>query len=581
VTPVETSAEFDMKNDQIAAVFAQLSDLLEIQEANPFRVRAYRSAGRTISSTAESFAALVEEGADLTRFSGIGKDLAKQIVEVVTTGQHSQLAELKQQVPAGVVDMLRIQGVGPKKVAVFFNKLNLTSLDELKAAAQAGELAALNGFGKKTEQSILANIDRAAEAGKRISIADARAAAEAIVQDLLRLDTVTQTAVAGSCRRRRETCGDLDVLATSSDATAAMDRLAAHPLVDSVLQRGDTKQRVRLKSGVEMDLRVVADSSYGAAMQYFTGSKEHNVVVRQRAKDMGLKVNEYGVFRGDDQIAGATEEDVYAALDLPWIPPELRENRREFDLAATGVMPRLVEVGDIKGDLHMHTTASDGAASILQMAEAAKARGLKYIAITDHSKRVSMANGLDATRLRAHWDDIRAAREQIDGIQLLCGIECDILEDATMDLADDVLAEADWVVAVLHYGLQQPREQIMKRLMNAIQNPHVNIIGHPTGRLVGKRDGADINMTEMLQAAAENGVMMEINAHFKRLDLDDVNAAAARDLGIPIVISTDSHSVNGFDVLQYGVDQGRRASLTKDDVANTKTWAQFKKLLQR
>ncbi len=244
-------------------------------------------------------------------------------------------------------------------------------------------------------------------------------------------------------------------------------------------------------------------------------------------------------------------------------------------------MPRLVEVGDIKGDLHMHTTASDGAASILQMAEAAKARGLKYIAITDHSKRVSMANGLDATRLRAHWDDIRAAREQIDGIQLLCGIECDILEDATMDLADDVLAEADWVVAVLHYGLQQPREQIMKRLMNAIQNPHVNIIGHPTGRLVGKRDGADINMTEMLQAAAENGVMMEINAHFKRLDLDDVNAAAARDLGIPIVISTDSHSVNGFDVLQYGVDQGRRASLTKDDVANTKTWAQFKKLLQR
>ncbi|MEO2015986.1 MAG: DNA polymerase/3'-5' exonuclease PolX [Fuerstiella sp.] len=570
-----------MKNDQIAAVFAQLSDLLEIQEANPFRVRAYRSAGRTISSTAESFAALVEEGADLTRFSGIGKDLAKQIVEVVTTGQHSQLAELKEEVPAGVVDMLRIQGVGPKKVAVFFNKLNLTSLDELKAAAQAGELAALKGFGKKTEQSILDNIDRAAEAGKRISIADARAAAETIVQDLLQLETVTQTAVAGSCRRRRETCGDLDVLATSSDASVAMDRLAAHPLVDTVLQRGDTKQRVRLKTGVEMDLRVVADSSYGAAMQYFTGSKEHNVVVRQRAKDMGLKVNEYGVFRGDDQIAGATEEDVYGALDLPWIPPELRENRREFDLAATGVMPRLVEVGDIKGDLHMHTTASDGAASIVEMAEAAKARGLKYIAITDHSKRVSMANGLDATRLRAHWDDIRAAREQIDGIELLCGIECDILEDATMDLADDVLAEADWVVAVLHYGLQQPREQIMKRLMTAILNPHVNIIGHPTGRLVGKRDGADINMTEMLQAAAENGVMMEINAHFKRLDLDDVNAAAARDLGIPIVISTDSHSVHGFDVLQYGVDQGRRAGLTEDDVANTKTWAQFKKLLQR
>ncbi|MCP4170404.1 MAG: DNA polymerase/3'-5' exonuclease PolX [Fuerstiella sp.] len=570
-----------MKNDQIAAVFEQLSDLLEIQEANPFRVRAYRSAGRTISSTAESFAALVEEGADLTQFSGIGKDLAKQIIEVVTTGQHSQLTELRQQIPAGVVDMLRIRGVGPKKVAVFYNKLHLKSLDELKAAAQAGELSALKGFGKKTEQSILDNIDLAAEAGKRISIADARTAAEAIVQDLQQMKSVTKTAVAGSCRRRQETCGDLDILATSDDASAAMDRLAAHPLVDSVLQRGDTKQRVRLKSGVEMDLRVVADTSYGAAMQYFTGSKEHNVVVRQRARDMGLKVNEYGVFRDDEQIAGATEEDVYAALNLPWIPPELRENRREFEMAAADTIPRLVELGDIKGDLHMHTTASDGAASILEMAEAAKARGLKYIAITDHSKRVSMANGLDAGRLRAHWDDIRTARKQIDGIELLCGIECDILEDASMDLADDVLAEADWVVAVLHYGLQQPRAQIMKRLITAIQHPHVNIIGHPTGRLVGKREGADVNMTEMLQAAADYGVMMEINAHFKRLDLDDVNAAAAKDLGIPIVISTDAHSVDGFDVLQYGVDQGRRAGLTKDDVANTKTWTQFRKLLKR
>ncbi|MDG1894591.1 MAG: DNA polymerase/3'-5' exonuclease PolX [Fuerstiella sp.] len=570
-----------MKNDQIAAVFEQLSDLLEIQEANPFRIRAYRSAGRTIGSTAESFASLVEEDADLTQFSGIGKDLAKQIVEVVMTGQHAQLAELKEQIPPGVVDMLRIRGVGPKKVAVFYNKLNLQSLDQLKAAAQAGELSALKGFGKKTEQSILDNIDLAAEAGKRISIAEARTAAEAIVEDLRQLKSVTQTAVAGSCRRRRETCGDLDVLATSSDATAAMDRLAEHSLVDSVLQRGDTKQRVRLKSGVELDLRVVADSSYGASMQYFTGSKEHNVVVRQRAKDLGLKVNEYGVFQGDEQIAGATEEDVYAALNLPWIPPELRENRREFELAAAGDMPRLVEVSDVKGDLHMHTTASDGAASILEMAEAAKSRGLKYIAITDHSKRVSMANGLDAARLRTHWDDIRAAREQIDGIELLCGIECDILEDASMDLDDDVLAEADWVVAVLHYGLQQPRAQIMKRLLAAIQNPNVNIIGHPTGRLVDKREGADINMTEMLKAAADHGVMMEINAHFKRLDLDDVHAAAARDLGIPIVISTDAHSVNGFDVLQYGVDQGRRAGLTKEDVANTKTWSQFKKLLER
>jgi DNA polymerase (family X) len=570
-----------MKNDQIAAIFTELADLLEIQEANPFRVRAYRSASRTISSTAESMQTLLEDGKDLTQFQGIGKDLARQIAEVIQTGQHEQLNELRNQVPQGVVDMLRIPGVGPKKVAIFFNQLKLESLEQLKAAAEAGELAALKGFGKKTEQGILENIDRAAEAGKRVSIAVARTAAEAVVADLLQLPEVQQVSVAGSCRRRKETCGDLDVLATASNPDAAMELLAGHQLVESVLMRGDTKMRVRLHSRLEMDLRVVPDESYGAAMQYFTGSKEHNVVVRQMAKDLGLKVNEYGVFRGDEQIAGATEEGVYEAVGLPWIPPELRENRWEFELAAAGELPRLIEVGDVKGDLHMHTTASDGAGSIVEMAEAAKARGLTYIAITDHSKRVSMANGLDEVRLRAHWEEIREARESITGIEVLCGIECDILEDATMDLPDDVLAEADWVIAVLHYGLQQPREQIMKRLMTAITNPHVNIIGHPTGRMVGKREGADIDMTTMLKAAADHGVMMEINAHFKRLDLDDIHAAAARDLGIPIVISTDSHSVNGFDVLQYGVDQARRAGLTKGDVANTKSWTQFQKLLKR
>ncbi|MEZ6063194.1 MAG: DNA polymerase/3'-5' exonuclease PolX [Planctomycetaceae bacterium] len=569
-----------MKNDQIASVFDQLADLLEIQGANPFRVRAYRNASRTIAATAESFAAIVKQHGDLKEYSGIGADLARQIEEIVNTGRHSGLEELKEQVPAGVVDMLRIPGVGPKKVAVFFHELGLQSLDELKAAAAAGRLSALKGFGKKTEQSILENIDQAAEAGTRTSIADASAAADAIVQDLLKLKQVTQASVAGSCRRRKETCGDLDVLVTSSDPSVPMDALAQHPLVEKVLQRGDTKQRVRLTTGMELDLRVVPDSSFGAALQYFTGSKEHNVVVRQRAKDRGLKINEYGVFRDGEQIAGATEEDVYATVDLPYIPPELRENRLEFEAIEGGGLPDLLTVDQIRGDLHMHTTASDGAATILEMAEAAKARGLKYIAITDHSKRVSMANGLDADRLRKHWQEIRKVREQVKGIEILCGIECDILEDATLDLPDDVLAEADWVVAVLHYGLKQPRQKIMKRLMCAIRNPHVDIIGHPTGRLVGKREGADIDITEMLKAAADHGTMMEINAHPKRLDLNEINASAAKELGIPIVISTDSHSVNGFDVLRFGVDQARRAGLTSDDVANTRTLAAFRKLLK-
>lgn len=569
-----------MKNDVIAGQFELLADLLEIQSANPFRIRAYRNAARTISSTSDSLADLAATGGDLTQLPGIGKDLARQIIEIAQTGKLKSLEELQQQIPSGVVDMLRIQGVGPKKVSVFFNELHLTSLAELKAACEAGRISQLKGFGKKTEESILQNIDQAAASASRFSIADARAAVETIVADLRQLPAVVRCEAAGSCRRRRETCGDLDVLAICSDPAPPMDRLAAHPLVALVLQRGETKQRVRLVSGIELDLRVVPEESFGAAMQYFTGSKEHNVVLRQRAKDLGLKINEYGVFRGDEAVAGRTEEDVYAAVGLPWIPPELRENRREFEWADRRQLPQLLLETDILGDLHMHTTASDGAGTIAEMAAAAKARGLQYIAITDHSKRVSMANGLDADRLRKHWAEIRRIREQISGIQILCGIECDILEDATMDLPDDVLAEADWVVAVLHYGLRQPREQIMQRLLNAIRNPHVDAIGHCTGRMIGRREGADVNFADLLKAAADHQVMLEINAHPSRLDLDDVHAAAARDHGIPIVISTDSHSVNGFDVLQYGVDQARRAGLTAKDVANTRPLPEFLKLLK-
>ena len=569
-----------MKNDVIASHFELLADLLEIQGANPFRIRAYRNGARTISSTSESLDEMVRSEKDLTELTGIGKDLAKQIQEIVTTGKHVALEALRKQIPGGVLDMLRIQGVGPKKVSVFFNELGLKCLTDLKAACETGQLAKLKGFGKKTEESILQNIGLAEKQGERVSIAEARAAAEAIVEDLKQLPEVEQVSVAGSCRRRRETCGDLDVLATCSDPGPPMDRLAAHPLVETVLQRGETKQRVRLLTGIELDLRVVPEASFGAAMQYFTGSKEHNIVVRQRAKDLNLKVNEYGVFRGEEQIAGRTEEDVYAAVGLPWIPPELREHRHEFEWADAGTMPELITVADIQGDLHMHTTASDGAATIEEMALAAKARGLKYIAITDHSKRVSMANGLDADRLRQHWKNIRDVQARMSGIDVLCGIECDILEDATMDLPDDVLAEADWVIAVLHYGLRQPGKQIMKRLMTAVSNPHVDIIGHCTGRMIGRREGADVNFTELLKAAADNRVMMEINAHPSRLDLDDIHAAAAKDHGIPIVISTDAHSVNGFEVLEYGVDQARRAGLTADDVANTKSLKEFRQLLK-
>ncbi len=571
-----------MHNQHIASLFEELADLLEIQGANPFRVRAYRNAARTLENLSESAAdILAQPGRSLTDLDGIGQDLADKIKVIVQTGALPQLEELRAEVPAGVVQMLRIAGLGPKKVAALFHELGVTTLADLKAACEAGRVAELKGFGKKTAQSILDGMAHAEEAGKRVLISIARASAEEIVADLKQVPSISLVSVAGSCRRRRETCGDLDVLAVAGDSAEAMDRLAAHPLVEKVLARGDTKQRVRLRSGIELDLRVVPAESYGAAMQYFTGSKEHNIVIRRRAQERGLKLNEYGLYRGDEYVAGRTEEDVYAAVGLPFIPPELRENRGEIELAEAGRLPKLIELSDMQGDLHMHTTASDGVATIREMAEAAKARGLKYIAITDHSKRVTMANGLDATRLRQHWRDIDKVRGQVSGIEILSGIECDILEDATMDLDDEVLSEADWVIAVLHYGLKQPREQIMQRLLNAIRNPNVDAIGHPSGRLIGSRPAADIDYTTFLKAAADHGVMLEINASPLRLDLDDIQAAAAKSLGIQIVIDTDSHATNGFESLQYGVDQARRAGLTKDDVANARSWPQFQKLLKQ
>jgi DNA polymerase (family 10) len=570
-----------MQNQQIAAMFNEMADLLEIQGANSFRVRAYRNGARTLENLSESVADLLAvPGHGLETLEGIGKDLAAKIAVIIETGQLPQLEELRQQVPQGVVDMLRIPGLGPKKVAALFKELSITTLAQLKEACESGKVSDLKGFGNKTEQSILAGIPHALEAGKRFLISVATASADEIVADLKQLSSVSQVSVAGSCRRRKETCGDLDILAISDDSAAAMDRLAAHPSVEKVLARGDTKQRVRLRTGIELDLRVVPEESYGAAMQYFTGSKEHNIVIRRRAIERGLKVNEYGVFRGDEYVAGKSEEDVYAAVGLPFIPPELRENRGEIELAEAGKLPKLIEVVDIQGDMHMHTTASDGKATIREMAEAAKARGLKYIAITDHSKRVSMANGLDADRLRQHWNEIRKVRKEISGIEILCGIECDILEDATMDLDDEVLSEADWVIAVLHYGLKQPREQIMQRLLNAIRNPNVDAIGHPTGRMLTNRPPADIDFTTFFKAAADHGVLLEINASPERLDLDDIQAAAAKSYGIPIIIDTDSHNTNGFNVLPYGVNQARRAGLTKADVANTRPWPEFKKLLR-
>ncbi len=575
-----------IKNDQIATLFAQIADLLEFQSANPFRIRAYRNGARTIRDLPESAMAIVADPTrELTDISGIGKDLAEKITTLVSTGRLPMLEELLAQIPESVLAILRVPGLGPKKAAVLFNELRITTLDQLRAACEAGTVRALKGFGEKTEQTILAGLDIAAQAEERTYWALAAQFVKGLLAYMKSEPSIRQIEVAGSYRRCRETIGDVDLLVDSDDSQAVMDRLGNLSDVKTVIARGDTKMSVRLTNKMQIDLRVVPAESFGAALQYFTGSKDHNVVLRGLAKQKGLKVNEWGVFQiqGDKEkyIAGRTEEEVYAALDLPCFPPELREARREFEWAAAGQLPELVELADIRGDMHAHTTESDGRASLEEMVEAAKARGLKYLAITDHSKRVSMAGGLDAKRLRRQWTAIDKLRRRVTGITVLKGIECDILEKGGMDLPDDVLAEADWVIASVHYGQKQPREQITERILGAIENPYVSVIAHPTGRLINRREAYQVDLETVFKAAAQHGKMMELNANPARLDLDDVDCAAANLHRIPIVISTDAHNIDGLNSMRYGVLQARRAGLTKNDVANTRTWAQMKKLIGR
>ena len=578
-----------MTNSQIADVFEELGDLLEFEGANAFRVRAYRNGARAIRDLPESVAAIVADDASrLQKIEGIGKGVAEKCVALVTTGKIPQLEEILKRVPESVLALLRIPGLGPKKAAVLYHELGIKTLDELKAACEAGQVRELKGFAAKTEQAILDGMQIAAAANERIYWAAADQIAQELRVHLTGCQAVKKLELAGSYRRRRETVGDLDVLVVADKVDDVMDRFGEFPGTSEVIARGDTKMSIRIAHGprvqLQIDLRVVPAKSFGAALQYFTGSKEHNVVLRGMAKQRGLKINEYGVFRVDGEqetyVAGKTEADVYATLDLPVFPPELRENRQEFQWAKEGKLPQLIEVDDIRGDLHMHTTETDGEATLDEMVAAARQRGLKYIAITDHSQRVSMARGLDSQRLLAQWEQIDELNEKLGKkFIVLKGIECDILEKGGMDLPDEVLAQADWVLASIHYGQQQSREQITKRILGAIENPQVSCIAHPTGRLINHREAYDVDIEAVFDTAAKHGKLLELNASPMRLDLNDIYCAAAKSRGIPIVISTDAHKVASLDALRYGVLQARRGGLTKQDVANTRTWSQMKKLI--
>lgn len=569
-----------MSNHEIAAVFEEIADLLEFQGANPFRVRAYRNGARAIADLSESAAGIVADpNRSLADIEGIGKDLAEKVATLVRTGSLPMLEELHREVPQSVLAILRVPGLGPKRAAQLYHDLKITTLDELRQACESHQIQGLKGFGEKTETAILQGLEIASEAEKRILWIEADKLVQEIIAYMMESEAVDKIVAAGSYRRGRDTVGDLDLLVVGSDAPAAMDHFVHVSGVESIIGHGDKKTSLRLKAGVQVDLRAVPPESFGAALQYFTGSKAHNIVLRGRAKARGLKINEYGVFRGDERIAGRTEKEVYATLDLPCFPPELREARHEFEWADAGELPTLIKLDDIRGDLHMHSTWTDGQASIEDMAAAAKRRGLKYVAITDHSKRVTMVGGLKPEQLLEQWAEIDELNKRLHGIIVLKGVEVDILERGGLDIPDEVLAQADWVVASVHFGQQQSRQQITDRILGALSNPNVDAIAHPTGRMLLERKPYEVDMDAVMQAARDNGKALELNAHPRRLDLDDVACAAAKSHGIPVVISTDSHRPEGLEMMRCGIQQARRGGLTKEDVLNTRTWPQVKKML--
>ena len=568
-------------NADVAAVFEEIADLLEIEGSNPFRIRAYRNAARTLRGLPREVGAMLDEGEDLTELPGIGEDLAGKIKEIVETGTATALEEHRKKVPKTLTELLRIPGIGPKRVKTLYRDLGIRTLDQLQKAAQDGRVRSIQGFGEKTERYILDQLKKRAGEEKRFQLAVATQYAEALVAYLKGSPGVKQVVVAGSYRRARETIGDLDILITATSGSPVMDRFLSYPEVEEILAHGTTKASVRLACKLQVDVRVVPEDSYGAALQYFTGSKAHGVALRQLAQQRGLKLNEYGLFRGDRSVAGATEESVYAAVGLPWISPELRENRGELDAALARRLPVLVEIADLKGDLHAHTTATDGRNSIREMAEAAKARGLEYLAITDHSRRLTMAKGLDPKRLFEQLEEVDRLNGTLSGITLLKGIEVDILQDGSLDLPDENLCRLDLIVGAVHSHFRLSRQKQTERILRAMDHPYFTILAHPSGRLIDERAPYDVDMTRVIRHARERGCFLEVNAHPVRLDLNDTDCRMAKEEGVMLCINSDAHSVLDLGNLGYGVGQARRGWLEKKDVLNTRSLQAVRPLLKR
>lgn len=567
-------------NADIAAIFEEIADLLEIQGANPFRIRAYRNAARTLSELGREVSYILNKDGELPKLTGIGVDLAAKIHEIVETKKCAFLEKLHKELPPAIIELLKIPGLGPKRVKALYQELDVQTLEQLYRAAKDGRIRTLPGFGEKTERNILDAVAFHASQTKRFKLAVAAQYAEALVAYIKQANGVSQVVVAGSYRRMRETVGDLDILVIAEADSPVMAHFIGYDEVGEVLSRGPTSASVILKSGLQVDVRVVGKESYGAALHYFTGSKAHNIALRKMAQARGLKINEYGVWNGDARIAGETEESVYRSVGLSYVQPELREDRGEIEMARTGRLPQLIEMADLKGDLHVHTKATDGHHTLEEMALAAKAMGLSYLAITEHSRRLTVAHGLDPQRLLKQIDEIDRLNDTLEGITLLKGIEVDILEDGELDLPDSVLERLDLVIGAVHSKFELPRAKQTERILRAMDHPHFSILAHPTGRLIEQREPYDVDMLRIIRHAKKRGCYLELNAHPERLDLLDTHCQMAKEEGVLIAINSDAHSTQEFANLRFGVGQARRGWLEKGDVLNTRALDELRLLLK-
>ena len=570
-----------MKNRELADIFEKMADILEFKGENPFKVNAYRKVARVLKDLSEDVAEIAKEG-KLEGIPGVGSGIAKKIKEYLETGRIAKYEEVKEGVPAELIEMMKIPGMGPKTVALVYKKLGISTISALEEAVKEGRLRELFGMGPKKEENILRGIRLLRESKGRKILGQALPLVEEIISLLKeRSKTLNKIEPAGSLRRMRETVGDLDILATGTDPKEIIDTFVSLPPVVEVLASGTTKGSVIVSSGMQIDLRVVPEDSYGAALQYFTGSKAHNIHLRNIAKDRGLKINEYGVFRGEEKIAGKEEEEVYAALSLPFIPPELREDRGEIEAAYEGKLPQVVGYDEMRGDFHVHSKWSDGSASIKEIAEKAKELGYEYLVIADHSQSMKFAGGLTPEMLINEIEEIRRVNEEVSGITLLAGAEVDIRMDGTLDFPDEVLTKLDVVIAAVHSGFKQSREEMTRRIIRALRHPEVDILAHPTGRIIGEREPYAVDIEEVIAEAARLGKILEINAFYQRLDLNDVYSRRAKELGVKLAIGTDAHHLDQLSFIRFGVAVARRGWLEREDVLNTYSLSEVKRILSR